>query len=138
MYDLAQKIIELRLATRRACMCEGRDQSKKNTLSLKTKPLFLIDKGCSPKEIIAALVIAKTNLALLTKDMAAEGLIVKTKGTLDRREVYYSLTDNGKKYLNERLFIIEEGVKSNFVTEDGYLEAIALLEKAADIINGAQ
>lgn len=138
MYDLAQKIIELRLATRRACMCEGRDQSKKNTLSLKTKTLFLIDKGCSPKEIIAALVIAKTNLALLTKDMAAEGLIVKTKGTLDRREVCYSLTDNGKKYLNERLFIIEEGVKSNFVTEDGYLEAIALLEKAADIINGAQ
>ena len=138
MYDLAQKIIELRLATRRACMCEGRDQSKKNTLSLKTKTLFLIDKGCSQKEIIAALVIAKTNLALLTKDMAAEGLIVKTKGTLDRREVYYSLTDNGKKYLNERLFIIEEGVKSNFVTEDGYLEAIALLEKAADIINGAQ
>ena len=48
------------------------------------------------------------------------------------------ITDNGKKYLNERLFIIEEGVKSNFVTEDGYLEAIALLEKAADIINGAQ
>lgn len=138
MYDLAQKIIELRLATRRACMCEGRDQAKKNTLSLKTKTLFLIDKGCSPKEIIAALVIAKTNLALLTKDMDAEGLIVKTKGTLDRREVYYSLTDNGKKYLNERLFIIEEGVKSNFVTEDGYLEAIELLEKAADIINGAQ
>ena len=63
---------------------------------------------------------------------------MKTKGTLDRREVYYSLTDNGKKYLNERLFIIEEGVKSNFVTEDGYLEAIAFLEKAADIINGAQ
>lgn len=136
LYDLAQKIIELRLATRRACMCEGKDQAKKNTLSLKTKVLFLIDKGCSPREIIASLVIAKTNLALLTKEMAAEGLITKTKGTLDRREVCYSLTDNGKKHLNERLFIIEEGVKSGFVTEDDYLEALALLDKAAGIING--
>ena len=79
MYDLAKGIIALRLATRRACMCEGKGQTKKNTLSLKTKVLFLIAEGCSPRDIIACLMIAKTNLALLTRDMATEGLIVKTK-----------------------------------------------------------
>lgn len=51
MYELAEKIIELRLATRRACMCEGKGRSKKNTLSLKTKVLFLIGKNTLPKKL---------------------------------------------------------------------------------------
>lgn len=110
MHELAKSIIALRLSTRRACMCEGKGNTKKNTLSLKTKVLFLISDGCGVKQIIASLFIAKTNLALLTRDMAEEGLIVKTKGSTDRREVNFALTELGRAYLDERLAAIEENV----------------------------
>lgn len=110
MHELAKSIIALRLSTRRACMCEGKGNTKKNTLSLKTKVLFLISDGCGVKQIIASLFIAKTNLALLTRDMAEEGLIVKTKGSADRREVNFALTELGRAYLDERLAAIEENV----------------------------
>ncbi len=110
MHELAKSIIALRLSTRRACMCEGKGNTKKNTLSLKTKVLFLISEGCGVKQIIASLFIAKTNLALLTRDMAEEGLIVKTKGSTDRREVNFALTELGRAYLDERLAAIEENV----------------------------
>ena len=110
MHELAKSIIALRLSTRRACMCEGKGNTKKNTLSLKTKVLFLISEGCGVKQIIASLFIAKTNLPLLTRDMAEEGLIVKTKGSADRREVNFALTELGRAYLDERLAAIEENV----------------------------
>lgn len=110
MHELAKSIIALRLSTRRACMCEGKGNTKKHTLSLKTKVLFLISEGCGVKQIIASLFIAKTNLALLTRDMAEEGLIVKTKGSADRREVNFALTELGRAYLDERLAAIEENV----------------------------
>lgn len=110
MHELAKSIIALRLSTRRACMCEGKGNTKKNTLSLKTKVLFLISEGCGVRQIIASLFIAKTNLALLTRDMAEEGLIVKTKGSADRREVNFALTELGRAYLDERLAAIEENV----------------------------
>ena len=110
MHELAKSIIALRLSARRACMCEGKGNTKKNTLSLKTKVLFLISEGCGVKQIIASLFIAKTNLALLTRDMAEEGLIVKTKGSADRREVNFALTELGRAYLDERLAAIEENV----------------------------
>lgn len=110
MHELAKSIIALRLSTRRVCMCEGKGNTKKNTLSLKTKVLFLISEGCGVKQIIASLFIAKTNLALLTRDMAEEGLIVKTKGSADRHEVNFALTELGRAYLDERLAAIEENV----------------------------
>ena len=136
LYELAEKIIELRLATRRACMCEGKGRSKKNTLSLKTKVLFLIGKKYSPKEIIASLLIAKTNLALLTKDMAQEGLIVKEKSALDKREVCYTLTENGKNYLDERLKAIDENLSQVFPDEANVNEAIALIDKTIALLDG--
>lgn len=130
MHELAKSIIALRLSTRRACMCEGKGNTKKNTLSLKTKVLFLIFEGCGVKQIIASLFIAKTNLALLTRDMAEEGLIVKTKGSADRREVNFALTELGRAYLDERLAAIEEnvGFKDSPEAEKIIESAIMLLD----------
>lgn len=130
MHELAKSIIALRLSTRRACMCEGKGNTKKNTLSLKTKVLFLISEGCGVKQIIASLFIAKTNLALLTRDMAEEGLIVKTKGSADRREVNFALTELGRAYLDERLAAIEEnvGFKDSPEAEKIIESAIMLLD----------
>ncbi len=134
MYKLAERIIELRLATRHACMCEGTGQAKKNTLSLKTKVLYLIYKECHPKEIIETLCIAKTNLAILTRDMANEGLIVKSRGTLDRREVNYDLTEKGMKYLTDRFAAIEKGLPDPELSREDYEAAVQLLNKAAKLL----
>ena len=133
MHELAKSIIALRLSTRRACMCEGKGNTKKNSLSLKTKVLFLISEGCGVKQIIASLFIAKTNLALLTRDMAEEGLIVKTKGSADRREVNFALTELGRAYLDERLAAIEEnvGFKDSPEAEKIIESAIMLLDGTA-------
>ena len=108
MHELADEIIKLRLATRKACMCEG--SKNKSTISLKTKVLSLIQRKVSTKEILLTLLIAKTNLALLTRDMVDEGLIVKTKSETDRREVVYAITDKGTAYLNERKRAIEDAL----------------------------
>ncbi len=123
MYELADNIIKLRLATRKVCMCEG--DAKKSTISLKTKVLALIERGLSTREILLTLMIAKTNLALLTKEMAFEGLIEKSKGESDRREVRYSITKTGTEYLNERKKAIEESV------------SVSDRDKAIELINEA-
>lgn len=135
MYDLAQKLIQLRLATRRVCMCEGKDKNKKSTISLKTKILFLIAEECSPREIVSELMIAKTNLALITKDMANEGLIEKSKTSLDRREVSYSITPKGHDYLNERLRLIELNLPSSYSDEE-LQNAILIVENAIELLGG--
>ena len=98
MYDIADKIIELRLNTRRVCMCEG-EKNKKSTITLKTKVLFLIAQGLSTRDIIWSLAIAKTNLALLTSSLSDEGLIVKKQKANDKREKSYALTEKGKQHL---------------------------------------
>ncbi len=135
MQELAKKIIELRLATRRACMCEGLSGAAKNTLSLKTKVLYLIERGQSTREILASLMIAKTNLALITKELAQAGLITKTKSEEDRRAVNYTLTDEGHEYLSERLFSLGENAKPLASNADEYRKAMKLLDDAIKLLN---
>lgn len=116
-------------------MCEGKDKNKKSTISLKTKILFLIAEECSPREIVSELMIAKTNLALITKDMANEGLIEKSKTSLDRREVSYSITPKGHDYLNERLRLIELNLPSSYSDEE-LQNAILIVENAIELLGG--
>lgn len=91
-------------------MCESDGSAKKNTLSLKTKLLFLIERGLSSREILSALAIAKTNLAALTKELANDGLIQKTRDARDRREKKYTLTPKGERCLRTR----KEAIEANF------------------------
>lgn len=76
---LSEKLVDLRIATRGATMCETACGKNKNTLSLKTKILFLLrNKSLQPIDLLTSLKLAKANLALLTTEMAKEGLIQKT------------------------------------------------------------
>lgn len=129
---LADKIIELRIATRRACMCENTDNKKKSTLSLKTKILYLISKNCSPKEITLMLCIAKTNLALIAKSLIDDGLIVRHRNPRDKREISYTLTAKGKKYLNNCLEIIEDNFKNVFSDEKEYDQAVEKIDRVLE------
>lgn len=133
--NLSEKLVELRIATRSATMCESMSGKSKNTLSLKTKILFLLkEKSLPPVDIMTTLHLAKTNLALLTTEMASEGLITKDKQQYDKRVIYYSITDAGKEYLNARLDIIEAALRKAFPGEE-YEKAFKALDEAVDVLS---
>lgn len=107
MKSVSEKIIELRIATRRATLCES-DGKTKATLSLKSKILFLLkDKDLSPSDIISALGIAKTNLTILASSMIKDGLISKYKKPNDLRAVFYSITQKGKEHITKLINYID-------------------------------
>lgn len=133
--NLSEKLVELRIATRSATMCESVNGKSKNTLSLKTKVLFLLkDQSLPPLDIMTTLHLAKTNLALLTNEMAQEKLITKEKSSTDKRAVYYSITEEGKKYLSSRLDAIEALLKKAF-QGDEYKKALEILDEATAILS---
>lgn len=134
--SISEKIVELRIATRRACMCENTDKKKKNTLSLKTKILFLLkDKNLMPCDIISMLQIAKTNLAIMTSQMADEGLIHKIKSDFDKREITYEITDEGRAYLARRLDIIENAFKNILTDETEYESAVSKVDEVLSLLS---
>ena len=132
MKKISESVIDLRIATRRACMCENADNNKKSTLSLKTKVLYLIAHGCSPKDIQLILCIAKTNLALIAAALEKQGFIVKSRAYDDRRHVTYAVTGKGKKYLASCLEIIEKSFSAAFPDKESYQAALKKLEDALE------
>lgn len=132
---MSEKLVELRIATRSATMCESVNGKPKNTLSLKTKILFLLkDKSLPPIDIMTTLHLAKTNLALMTTEMAREGLITKDKQQFDKRVIHYSITELGKEYLNVRLATIENALSKAF-PGDEYNIAYEKLAGAVNVLS---
>ena len=134
MYDIADKIINLRLNTRRVCMCEG-EKNKKSTITLKTKVLFLIAQGLSTKDIILSLGIAKTNLALLTSSLSDEGLIIKKQKLDDKREKSYTLTNLGKQHLDSVKEKINLAFKTVITTDEEFESAIKKIDDVLDLMS---
>lgn len=126
---LAEKIVSLRIATRCATMCESVGGKRNNTLSLKTKILFLLSaRPLTPSDLMTMLQLLKTNLAILTSGLVSEGLIVKEKAGGDGREIIYYITPAGKSYLNERLEVIETAAAK--ALKDDYDKAAAAMDEA--------
>jgi DNA-binding MarR family transcriptional regulator len=134
VYDIADKIIDLRLNTRRVCMCEG-EKNKKSTITLKTKVLFLIEQGNGTKDIILSLGIAKTNLALLTSSLSDEGLIVKKQKIDDKREKSYALTEKGKQHLDNVREKINLAFKTVITTDEEFDEAEQKIDAVLDLMS---
>lgn len=134
MFDIADKIIHLRLNTRRVCMCEG-EKNKKSTITLKTKVLFLIAQGLSTKDIILSLGIAKTNLALLTSSLSDEGLIIKKQKLDDKREKSYTLTAQGKQHLDSVKEKINLAFKTVITTDEEFESAIKKIDDVLDLMS---
>lgn len=133
---LSEKLVDLRIATRGATMCETACGKNKNTLSLKTKILFLLrNKSLQPIDLLTSLKLAKANLALLTTEMAKEGLIQKDKQNYDKRVVAFSITDKGREYLETRLSVIENSLKKAFPTAEEYNSATKALDAATDVLS---
>ena len=134
MYDIADKIIELRLNTRRVCMCEG-EKNKKSTITLKTKVLFLIAQGLSTKDIILSLEIAKTNLALLTSSLSDEGLIIKKQKNDDKREKSYTLTEKGAQHLSDVKSRINQAFRTVITTDEEFEDAQRKIGEVLDLMS---
>lgn len=132
---ISEKLVELKILLRRACMCEG-GAAKKSTLSLKTKVLYLLkNRPLKAGEIMSSLCIAKPNVTALTNGLEAEGLIEKTRGSVDRREVSLSLTDAGHEYLQERLDIIESGFKNILTDTEEYDSACGTIDEIIGLLS---
>ena len=113
--SISRKILETKSLCQTIC---GNMQT--NSTQTVIKLLYFIDEyqNCSPQTLISKLGIKKTNLALITKQMINDGLIVSKKGSYDKRSICYSLTGNGKDVLNEYL----ENLDSIFHEQDITLE----------------
>lgn len=135
MSSMAEKIIELRIATRSATMCESSDKKKKNTLSLMTKVLFLLkDRPLPPSDIIGLLQINKTNLAMMTTKLAEKGFIERRFINADKRKILLAITPSGKDYLDKKLEVIEQSCKKSFTGAE-YDEACKKIDEAKDVLS---
>ncbi|MBQ3158250.1 MAG: winged helix-turn-helix transcriptional regulator [Clostridia bacterium] len=104
--SFAKSIIELKLLSNR--LSEGKGVGS-GVFTVKYQILYLIalNGQTSPQELIFELNMAKSNLALIAKKMINEGLIVRTKETTNKKQIYYMITEKGSKELAVKMNAIE-------------------------------
>lgn len=100
--SFAKSIIELKLASDR--IAEGKGKGA-GVFTVRYQILYLIASNdkISPQELIYELKMAKSNLALITKKMIRDGVISSFKEEGNRKQIYYSITDQGKKELQTKM-----------------------------------
>lgn len=98
----SRNIVELKLISDR--IAEGKGE-KAGIFSNTYQILYILDRKekVTPKELIAELNIAKSNLAILAKKMINDGLIESHKDKLNKREIFYNITEDGKTMLQDKL-----------------------------------
>jgi len=105
--SFAKSIIELKLASDRLVLGKGEGAG---VFTIKYQILYLIasKERTSPQDLIKELNMAKSNLALLAKKMIKEGLIISEKVAGNKKQIFYSLTDQGLKELSVKMNAIEK------------------------------
>lgn len=117
--ELARNIMRLRILSSNACESFEKQMNKKNLLTTKVRILFLIDeyKTVSPTFLIDRLYVAKSNIALFCKQLMLEGLISSSQDLIDKRIIYYCLTQKGKEFLKSKLSFIQDNLDSAVDTD---------------------
>lgn len=130
MKDLAKKLAALHMQTRKTLTVNDR------TFGLKEAFLFcLLDSPKPTRELIDALRMKKSNLALLANKCENEGLIIKQHTQTDGRLVRYALTDSGKAYIENVLGEVEKKF-AHVLTDDKQVEdAKEKIDKVAEILS---
>ena len=95
--SISRKLLEIKSLSQTIC-----NITKNETTNTQIKVLYFIDEytSVSPQILISKLGIVKSNLALITKKMIEENLIVSKKSLSDKRAIFYSITTKGKKMLD--------------------------------------
>ena len=101
--DICDKLIDLRIELMSCCDgFSSKDSNKDLILSSKLKILHLLSqKDLTPNELIDKLCIAKSNLANLSKTLINEGVIDSYKTAGNSRNIFYRITDEGRKLIEE-------------------------------------
>lgn len=96
--SIARKLLEIKSLSQTICSI-----TKNETTNTQIKVLYFVDEysSVSPQVLISKLGIVKSNLALITKNMIKNGLLISKKGFNDKRSIYYSITAKGKKMLDD-------------------------------------
>ena len=96
--SIARKLLEIKSLSQTIC-----NITKNETTNTQIKVLYFVDEysSVSPQILISKLGIVKSNLALITKKMIEDDLIVSKKSLSDKRAIFYSITQKGKKMLDE-------------------------------------
>lgn len=113
--NTARKILEIKCLSQTLCQ-NGNAENTNNQL----KVLYFIDEYqmVTPQLLISKLGIVKSNLALLTKSLMKEGLIVSNKSLADKRAIVYSITPKGKQILDEHLSSITRYIRQDEQTPE--------------------
>lgn len=98
----SRNIVELKLISDR--IAEGKGE-KAGIFSNTYQILYILDRKekVTPKELIAELNMAKSNLAILAKKMINDGQIESHKDKSNKREIFYNITELGREMLQEKL-----------------------------------
>ena len=77
--------------------------SETEKFDIKFKVLHLIDRNekATPNYLIDKLGMARSNLAIMCNKLNKSGLIEKHKEPLNKKEIYYTITPEGKILLDE-------------------------------------
>ena len=125
--EFAKNVVSL--VARLQNLCEGFDDTNKSAvITSKVKVLLELSKAESvtPTVIKRSVGLAKSNVALICGKLIEEGLVSKSKDSFDTREIFYSITDAGRKYLDEFL----AKAKKNFENELAYKNNIKQIDAA--------
>jgi len=120
-------------------LIEGFDDflySKKINITIKDKILLnLMEKSCSPYELIKKISIAKSNLTLVANELIKENKIIKEKDSIDKRSIIYTITDEGKLKAQEILKKIKRGVNSQIEYKNNNEEINKMVAKLLTLLN---
>ena len=125
--EFAKNVVSL--VARLQNLCEGFDDTNKSAvITSKVKVLLELSKAenVTPTVIKRSVGLAKSNVALICGKLIEEGLVSKSKDSFDTREIFYSITDAGRKYLDEFL----AKAKKNFESELAYKNNIKQIDAA--------
>lgn len=120
-------------------LLEGFDDflyTKKINLTIKDKILiFLYEKPLSPFELIKMLSVAKTNLALVCQSLIKEDLIKKQKDEIDKRNIFYLITEKGKLKAGELLKEVSKIINNEIEYKNKNAEINAKISELLSLIS---
>lgn len=123
----SESIVELKILTNRISW--GAD---KTLFSLKYEVLFLVGKKevHTPKELIYELCLAKSNIASMCNSLCKEGFLVKKRDKVNKKQIEYFITNEGKEFLAKKMNQIEKlKVNNDFNIGDDVKNTIELLKE---------
>lgn len=123
---IVDNLIELRILINSACDGFSNDSLNKNiSLSTKIKILFLLEnKDLCPSDMTESLGVAKTNLANLLKKLIEENMVISYKNAENSKNVFYRISDEGKKVLSNYKSKLYDSIKNNYVLDEKITESL--------------